>query len=62
MLIKFNKPQNLNGGTLISELRAVGIQINTRTSPRLDGDGSFWLDIDPDKENEAKAIVEAHQG
>ena len=62
MLIQFDKPENLDGGKLIEELTAADIAVNLRTSPRLDGDGSFWLDIDPDKENEAKAIVEAHQG
>lgn len=62
MLIKFDKPKNLDGGKLIEELSAADIAVNLRTSPRLDGDGSFWLDIDETKEQEAEAIVAAHNG
>jgi hypothetical protein len=62
MLIKFTKPENLDGGKLIDELAAVGIKVNTKTSPRLDGNGDFWLDIDEDKAQAAEAIIAAHNG
>lgn len=62
MLIKFDKPENLDGGKLVEELAAEDIVVNQRTSPRLDGDGSFWLDIDESKKEEAEAIVAAHNG
>ena len=62
MLIQFTKPQNLNGGKLIQELTEAGIEINTDTSPMIDGNGDFWLDIDESKTEATAVIVAAHQG
>ena len=59
-MIKFDKPQNLNGSELMDELNSAGVQIVN--SPKIDGNGIFWLDIDPADEAKAKPIVAAHNG
>jgi hypothetical protein len=59
-MIKFNKPANLNGAELLAELNAAGIVITER--PVIDGNGDFWLEIDPKDEAKAKPIVDAHNG
>jgi len=61
-MIKFNKPTNLNGAELIAELKLAGIIVNVKTSPSIDGNGDFWLDIDKKDEAKAKPIVAAHNG
>jgi len=61
-MIKFDKPQNLNGSELIDELKAVGIIINAETSPFIDGNGNFWLDISKADKAKAEPIVAAHNG
>jgi len=61
-MIKFNKPEQLNGEQLIEELKAIGVIVNDKTSPLIDGNGDFWLDIDLKDEVKAKPIVAAHNG
>lgn len=57
-MIQFDKPANLNGVQLVAELTAGGITVNDY--PFIDGDGNFWLDIDPKDATKAKPIVAAH--
>ena len=61
-MIKFDKPQNLNGAELLAELAAAGVVANDKTSPFIDGNGDFWLDINKADEAKAKSIVSAHNG
>jgi hypothetical protein len=61
-MIKFNKPEQLNGEQLIQELKAIGVIVNDKTSPLIDGNGDFWLDIDVKDEIKTKQIVEVHVG
>lgn len=60
-MIKFNKPNELNGSQLCDELEAAGIAINRLTSPLLDGNKDFWLDIDPTNEKAAIEILKDHK-
>jgi predicted outer membrane protein len=63
MMIKFNKPQNLNGAELRQELNNIGVQIsNEPTSVEVDGDDNLWLDIASEDEAKAKVIVDNHNG
>jgi hypothetical protein len=59
-MIKFDKPQNLNGTELLTELNDAGVRITE--SPSIDGNGDFWLDIAEKDEAKAKPIVAAHNG
>ena len=59
-MIKFDKPENLNGTELKAELNAAGVKIVN--SPLIDGNGDFWLDIAAKDEAKAKPIVAAHNG
>jgi hypothetical protein len=59
-MIKFDKPENLNGTELLAELNAGKVKITE--APLIDGNGDFWLDIDPKDQTKAKAIVAAHNG
>jgi hypothetical protein len=59
-MIKFNKPQNLNGLELINELKAAGVSIEK--PPLIDGNDDFWLEVDPADEAKAAAVVAAHNG
>lgn len=62
-MIKFNKPINLNGAELRKELRNMGIEISDEIkSIYIDGNGDFWLDINPSDESAAAAVVAAHNG
>jgi hypothetical protein len=61
-MIKFNKPTNLNGAELVAELKLAGIIVNVRTSPSIDGNGDFWLDIPEEDKSKAEPIVSAHNG
>jgi hypothetical protein len=61
-MIEFKKPTNLNGAQLLEELNAAGITVNSKTSPLIDGQGKFWLDISATDESKAKTIVAAHNG
>jgi len=59
-MIKFNKPENLNGTELLDELNAVGIKITE--PPLIDGNGDLWLNIAAKNQEKATAIVAAHNG
>jgi len=59
-MIKFNKPNNLNGKELLDELTAAGISVNSRLLD--DGNNELWLDISELDEAQAKTIVAAHNG
>lgn len=62
-MIQFNKPKNLNGAELLSELKSVGIILDIKTQPPfIDGDGAFWLDIDESDYSKAEKVVNAHNG
>ena len=62
-MIKFNKPQNLNGAELLDELAAVGIVLDKDLqSPLIDGNGDFWLDVAAKDKSKAEAVVAAHNG
>jgi hypothetical protein len=59
-MIKFNKPNNLNGAELINELIAADVKVTGR--PLIDGNNDLWLNIPKTSETKAKAIVDAHNG
>jgi len=59
-MIKFNKPENLNGAELLAELNAAGVEITN--PPEIDGAGDFWLDIEAKDQTKAESIVAAHNG
>lgn len=61
-MIKFDKPDSLNGTQLVEELKKVGINVNTDKSPKIDGNGDFWLDITDKDKTKAEKIVAAHVG
>jgi rhodanese-related sulfurtransferase len=61
-MIKFDKPDVLNGTQLVEELKNVGININTDKSPKIDGNGDFWLDIADKDKTKAEKIIAAHVG
>jgi hypothetical protein len=62
-MIKFNKPENLNGAELLDELAAVGIVLDRiKQAPLIDGNGDFWLDVQPADQAKAAAVVAAHNG
>lgn len=59
-MIKFNKPENLNGLELINELKSAGV--NIEKPPLIDGNNEFWLDISSEEESLASQVVAAHNG
>ena len=59
-MIKFEKPENLNGAELLNELTKEKIKISR--NPMIDGNGDLWLDIDAKDEAQAKTIVDSHNG
>jgi len=59
-MIKFNKPQNLNGAELLDELAAVGVVVEGL--PTDDGAGNLILNIATKDEAAAVAVVAAHNG
>jgi hypothetical protein len=59
-MIKFNKPENLNGAELINELAAAKIKVTG--NPMIDGNGDFWLNIETNDQAKAKPIVASHNG
>ncbi len=62
-MIKFNKPENLNGAELLDELAAVGIILDRITQlPFIDGNGDFWLRISEADKAKAAEVVAAHNG
>ena len=61
-MIQFDKPENLNGAELLAELKVASITVNEETSPFIDGNGDFWLDIKQADKAKATTIVAAHNG
>lgn len=61
-MIKFDKPENLNGAELLAQLKVAGVKVNEDTSPFIDGNGDFWLDIKQADQAKASTIVAAHNG
>ena len=59
-MIQFAKPTQLNGSQLVSELTTAGIIITE--PPMIDGNGKFWLNIDPNDVAKATPIVALHIG
>lgn len=59
-MIKFDKPENLNGTELMNELNAANIAITT--PPSIEGNGEMWLEIAKKDELKAKSIVASHNG
>jgi len=59
-MVKFKKPNQLNGEQLITELNLAGIQ--TKDFPSIDGEGNLWLDIDEKDKSKAETIVSSHLG
>ena len=59
-MIKFIKPENLNGDELLTELNAAGVTITQ--SPVLDGNDNLWLDIDEADTAKASTVLSAHNG
>jgi hypothetical protein len=62
-VIKFNKPENLNGIELRRELRDAGISISDSTlAVIINEDNHLLLDINPADESAASVVVAAHNG
>jgi hypothetical protein len=62
-VIKFDKPENLNGAELLDELADVGIVLDKfKQAPLIDGNGDFWLDVSEADKSKAQAVVAAHNG
>jgi len=65
-MIQFNKPVNLNGEELIVQLELAGVSVipdeRNIKAPVIDGDGNFWLNINPEDETKAAPVVAAHNG
>jgi hypothetical protein len=59
-MIRFDKPNNFEGVQFCEELEATGVSINKDTSPLIDGNGDFWLDIDPADTQKAQDVLNNH--
>jgi hypothetical protein len=59
-MIKFDRPQNLNGAELLNELTKANIDVIGL--PVVDGNNNFWLDIAETDKAKANPIVAAHNG
>jgi hypothetical protein len=59
-MISFDKPLNFEGVQFCEELEAAGVSINKDTSPMIDGNGDFWLDIDAKDAQKAQDVLSAH--
>ena len=62
-MIEFNKPQNLNGKTLIDDLIAAGIAIGSdesgeRAKPLIDGEGNFYLPVSEADREATQAVLD----
>lgn len=58
-MIKFNKPEKLNGAQLIAELNAQNIKA---TQCLIDGNGEFFIDVPTKDIANAETIVSNHVG
>ncbi len=59
-MIKFNKPIDFDGVQFCTELQNQGVKINDYTSPFLDDNNDFWLDIDTKDIAKAQQVLDAH--
>lgn len=59
-MISFDKPLNFEGAQFCDELEAAGVVINRNTSPLIDGNGVFWLDITSKDTQKAQDVLNAH--
>jgi hypothetical protein len=66
-MIQFDKPQNLNGKTIIDDLIAAGIEIaedesGERGKPFIDGEGRFYLPVNENDKEAAQAVLDNYNG
>jgi hypothetical protein len=66
-MIQFEKPQNLNGKTLIDDLVAAGISIGVdgsgeRAKPMIDGEGNFYLPVNEADREATQAVLDNYNG
>jgi len=62
-MIKFDKPENLNGSELRQELLEAGVSISQNfKSISAEADGCLYLDIMQQDEAKAAAVIAAHNG
>ena len=60
-MIKFNKPEKLNGDQLRQELKSNGVILPDSLSDLFDdGAGGLWLDIADKDGAKAKTVINAH--
>ena len=63
-MIKFNRPQSLDGALLIDELAAAGVKVTADCSgikaPFIDGAGDLFLDIDAKDQAKAAEVIVNH--
>lgn len=59
-MISFDKPLDFDGVQFCDELEAAGVAINRNTSPLVDGNGVFWLDIASKDTQKAQDVLNAH--
>jgi flavin reductase (DIM6/NTAB) family NADH-FMN oxidoreductase RutF len=59
-MISFDKPLNFEGTQFCDELEAAGVAINRDTSPLIDGNGVFWLDIASKDTQKAQDVLNNH--
>lgn len=62
-MIKFDKPQNLNGSELLDELAVAGIVLDKENQvPVVDGNGDLWLDVKSSDTAKVQQVLNAHNG
>jgi hypothetical protein len=59
-MIKYDKPENLNGAELLNELINAGVIVTN--FPMIDDDGKLYLDIDETDKLKAAEVVSVHNG
>jgi len=57
-MIKFDKPQTLNGEQLLSELNNAKIKITD--FPFIDGNGDLWLNVQEKDASKTQTILNSH--
>jgi len=65
-MIKFDRPNTLNGALLIEELAAAGVNVKADISgikaPFIDGNGDLYIDILVKDKPKAVAVIANHNG
>lgn len=62
-MLKFTKPENLNGYELRDELKKVGVKISDNLSSVIvESDGYLYLDIEQKDQSKATLVVQSHNG